>query len=113
MKNRINTSNVSITPVLGGASGDNYNLLGNPYTSYINSTTLITSKPKDLGFTFWLWNGNGYNTKTTGIHPNYMIAPGQAFFVEAKSQARLLLMKQFKAIMLQIHFRNLQDQNYY
>jgi hypothetical protein len=63
----------------------NYNLLGNPFTSYINSTTFLTNESANVELTFWLWNGTTYDTRTTGTFPNFKIAPGQGFFVEAKT----------------------------
>ncbi|WGH75406.1 lamin tail domain-containing protein [Tenacibaculum tangerinum] len=75
-----NTTNVSIAVNTGDRT--NYNLLGNPYTAYINSasftsanTSLLTSE------TIWLWDGTQYITKNAA--DPIEIAPGQAFFVEA------------------------------
>jgi hypothetical protein len=71
------------------ATGDQYNAIGNPYTSYIDGNTFLTNV--DAGRltqkTIWLWNGAAndgvgeYITKNNGS--NYKIAPGQGFFVNA------------------------------
>ncbi|MGK0307434.1 MAG: hypothetical protein ACI8RP_000386 [Urechidicola sp.] len=79
---RTDAINTDITLVQGV---NNFNLLGNPYTSYINSTTFLTTQSIDLELTFWMWNGSSYDTRTTGTSPNFMIAPTQGFFVEAKT----------------------------
>jgi trimeric autotransporter adhesin len=77
-----NTSDVTF-PLTQGTN--NYNLVGNPFTSFINSTTFLTNEAANVELTFWMWNGTSYDTRTTGISPNFKIAPGQAFFVEAKT----------------------------
>lgn len=75
-----NTSNTTFP--ISTANQNGYNLLGNPYTSYINSniftgdnSTLLTEE------TVWLWNGTSYDTYNS-VSP-IEIAPGQAFFVES------------------------------
>ncbi|MBG7611526.1 lamin tail domain-containing protein [Polaribacter sp. BAL334] len=77
-----NTSDVTF-PLTQGTN--NYNLVGNPFTSFINSTTFLTNEAANVELTFWMWNGTSYDTRTTGTSPNFKIAPGQAFFVEAKT----------------------------
>lgn len=86
----LNTMGVTIGITQGGGSGTNFNLLGNPFTSYINSATFLMNESDDLDTqAIWLWDqsGNGgageYVTKVTG--DNFKIAPGQGFFVEASS----------------------------
>ena len=86
----INTSDVTIALTQGGGSGTNFNLLGNPFTAYINSGTFLTNETGDLNSeTIWLWDqsGNGgageYVTKVTA--DAFKVAPGQGFFVEASS----------------------------
>ncbi len=77
----MNTSNVSYT-IFNGANS--FNLVGNPFTSYVNSGTL-TSSNTSLLFeeTVWLWDGSQYVTYNA-INP-IEIAPAQGFFVEAKA----------------------------
>ncbi|MGB0880671.1 MAG: lamin tail domain-containing protein [Polaribacter sp.] len=81
----LNTSDVSIALTQGsGSGGDNFNLLGNPFTSFIDSNRFLTTNTSELtSETIWLWNqGTGiYDTKVTAN--NFKIAPGQGFFVEA------------------------------
>ena len=76
----INTTDVNYTITNGEV--DNFNLIGNPFTTYINSKD-FTNTNKDLltEETIWLWNGTKYETHniTTPIE----IAPTQGFFVSA------------------------------
>ncbi|MGG6230905.1 T9SS type A sorting domain-containing protein [Tenacibaculum sp. SDUM215027] len=66
----------------------NYNLLGNPYTNYINSATLAGSNPVINNATFWLWDGTKYITHNN-VNP-IEIAPSQGFFVEANSNSNVI-----------------------
>ncbi|CAM1372260.1 T9SS type A sorting domain-containing protein [Tenacibaculum xiamenense] len=78
----INTSNV-LTPISGGTR-TNFNLLGNPFTSYVNSATFTADNTGVLSEeTIWLWDGTQYVTYNV-ISP-IELAPGQGFFVEAAS----------------------------
>ena len=81
---------VSITIRQGGGSGNNFNLVGNPYPSYINSGTILTNESAKLvSETIWLWDqsGNGgageYITRVTANA--FKVAPTQGFFVEANT----------------------------
>mgnify|MGYP003646425591 FL=1 len=90
---RTDDSNADIPLILGGVNGNNFNLVGNPYTSYINSTTFLTTQSNDLEPDFYMWNGSSYDTRSTGSHANFMIAPGQGFFVEAKTANTVTFVK--------------------
>ncbi|ALJ03977.1 hypothetical protein APS56_01885 [Pseudalgibacter alginicilyticus] len=69
-------------------SRNNYNLIGNPYTAYVNSSTLITNNSSILAEeTIWVWNGSVFEAHNN-LNP-IAIAPGQAFFVEAKANGNL------------------------
>lgn len=78
----INTENVETASLSVG-----FNLLGNPYTSYVNSGTFLgaaTSSNLDQS-QIWLWNQDSgmYEVKTAG--DAWVLAPGQGFFVKATS----------------------------
>jgi hypothetical protein len=61
---------------------NNFNLLGNPYTSFMSSATFAFDNTSVLSEeTIWLWNGSSYITYNA-INP-IEIEPGQGFFVEA------------------------------
>ena len=82
------TSNVPVTLKMGGASGTNFNALGNPFPSFINGDTFLSAETGDLDSeTAWIFNQSSgtYDTKTPGGNPNFKIAPGQGFFVEAST----------------------------
>jgi hypothetical protein len=90
---RTDDSNADIPLILGGVNGNNFNLVGNPFTSYINSTTFLTTQFNDLEPDFYMWNGSSYDTRSTGSHADFMIAPGQGFFVEAKTANTVTFVK--------------------
>ena len=86
----INTENVAKTVTQGTNS---FNLVANPYTSYLSSADFLTQNSgvgKSLKTqTLWVWNQNlngglgDYDTRVTV--QNFEIAPGQAFFVEVEN----------------------------
>ena len=62
---------------------DGFNLIGNPYTAYVNSTDFLSQADNANAIsqqTIWLWDGTSY-TVANLINP-IEIAPGQGFFVE-------------------------------
>jgi trimeric autotransporter adhesin len=82
----INTNPQVASGVLDSGSG--YNLLGNPYTSYINSEAmLVENTARTFSETIWLWNQAtaSYDTKVSS--DTFKIAPGQGFFVKINSQS--------------------------
>ena len=82
----LHTANVTIALTQGGASGNNFNLVGNPFTAYLNLGEFFSDNTDVItGASAYFWNGvtSSYDTKTYGIHSEYKIAPGQGFFVEA------------------------------
>lgn len=71
------------TAVLAINNGTNrYNLVGNPFTAYLNASTFITNNGDIENRTVWLWDGTQYVTYNDAEPVE--IAPGQAFFVETK-----------------------------
>ncbi len=83
------TEDVSIAITEGAYNGvlNYYNLIGNPYPSYIPSIDILTENDIKLQqLTLWFWdhtssNGGGYVTKNL-IHTDFKIAPGQGFFIQ-------------------------------
>ena len=64
----------------------NFNLVGNPFTSFLNLGDFYVDNPKTTVLAeteAYFWNGSSYDTKTSGLHSTYEIAPGQGFFIEA------------------------------
>ena len=79
----INTADVSVTV---SNLGSGFNLLGNPYTSHVNSTTFLTDNTANLvSETIWVWDQatNNYETHLSGI--GFVLAPTQGFFVQASN----------------------------
>ncbi|CAM1372257.1 lamin tail domain-containing protein [Tenacibaculum xiamenense] len=68
---------------------NNFNLIGNPFTSYVNSATFATSNTTLLSEeTIWLWNGEQYVTYNAASPIE--LAPGQGFFIEASENGNLI-----------------------
>ena len=69
------------------ATGNRFNLLGNPYTSHIASATFLTNEAAvSETQTLWVWNqatgaSGAYEVKT--IADAMVIAPAQGFFIKA------------------------------
>ena len=70
----------NINPAI--SQNSNYwNLLGNPYPSYLNIATFISNNIANLPLAFqtiYVWDGANYNPLTTGY-----IHPGQGFFMSS------------------------------
>jgi hypothetical protein len=70
----------------------NFNMVGNPFTSFLNLGDFYADNPKTTVLAeteAYFWNGSSYDTKTSGLHPTYEIAPGQGFFIEAADDTNL------------------------
>ncbi|WP_431164805.1 lamin tail domain-containing protein [Tenacibaculum halocynthiae] len=71
---------------------NNFNLIGNPFTSYINLGTFLSNNSTALSEqTIWLWNQatNNYELKMGGIDGNFQVSPTQGFFVSANSNTNV------------------------
>ena len=83
----INTSNVNF-PIATGTR-NNFNLIGNPFTSFVSSSTFAFQNTGLLSEeTVWLWNGSQYVTYNA-VSP-IQIAPAQGFFVEASNTGNVI-----------------------
>jgi len=91
----INTSNVSIALTQGsGGSGNNFNLLGNPYTSSINSGDFITQNTSELTQAeIYVWEEASEQYLTKLSSANFKVSPAQGFFVEASSTNSVVFSK--------------------
>lgn len=78
----INTTDVNGVTV--STAGNGFNLVGNPYTSHMNSGTFLTANT-NLDATIWVWDqaNTRYDTYVSG--DNFMLAPTQGFFVKANT----------------------------
>jgi len=68
---------------IGGGSENRWTLIGNPYPSFINVTSLLgltanATALEDSREALYVWNGTAYASVTTGY-----IHPGQGFFVNS------------------------------
>jgi len=71
--------------------GTRWNFVSNPYPSYINGTQFLTVNSAVIDPNFYavyMWNGEGFTIKY-GV--DFSIAPGQGFWVAAKSSSTSLL----------------------
>lgn len=89
VRGSLNTTTVG--PGIVNGSRNSFNLLGNPFTAYINSNT-FTSLAANASLlaeqTVWLWDGTQYVTYNA-LNP-IEIAPMQGFFVQAGSNGQVL-----------------------
>ena len=78
----LNTSPVSINLTTGDRT--NFNLIGNPFMAYLNSTAFLNDFNNSIALseqTIWLWNGTQYVTRN--LANPIEIAVSQGFFVNA------------------------------
>ncbi len=77
----VTRTNISL---LTGAN--NFNLIGNPYPSYVSLNDLLTTNNSLLAEqTAWLWNHSTSSYAPYNLISNLQIAPGQGFFVKASA----------------------------
>ncbi|WP_075342548.1 beta strand repeat-containing protein [Tenacibaculum agarivorans] len=82
----VNTTNINF-PIATGTR-NNFNLIGNPFTSFVNSSTFATANTGLLSEeTVWLWDGSQYITYNN--MSSIEIAPAQGFFVEASGSGNV------------------------
>ncbi|MGJ8744575.1 T9SS type A sorting domain-containing protein [Polaribacter sp.] len=83
-------------------TGDQYNAIGNPYTSYFNSGTFLDNVSVGLltENTIFLWDSSGNGGAGEYISKNqitdYLVAPGQGFFVKVAASGTVELAKSFQ-----------------
>ncbi len=87
--------NTGVSPINYGitqGTTNDFNLVGNPYTSYVNLGTFFTDNNAALSEqTVWMWNQatTSYDLKLSGTHASFQVAPGQGFFVHAASNTNV------------------------
>ena len=80
------TLNVNNTSISLATSGKGYNLVGNPYPSYIDGNSVLSSNTESLlTQTLWVWNQTDYKPKN--LASNFILSPGQGFFVQSDGDA--------------------------
>jgi hypothetical protein len=83
----LNTNDAGVDIVLS-SEGNRYNLLGNPYTSYISHSTFLENADLSETQTIWVYDqtlgiNGSYVVKT--LAEDFILAPGQGFFVKANA----------------------------
>ena len=80
----LNVADAGVDVVLD-ATGNRFNLLGNPYLSHVASATFLNEAAVSETATLWVWNQatGAYEVKT--IVDAMVIAPAQGFFVKANA----------------------------
>ncbi|WP_179019500.1 zinc-dependent metalloprotease [Winogradskyella forsetii] len=96
----VRTNDVLDVPISDATAGSAWNLIGNPYPSYMNFETFFTTNagefdPNNAYQAIYGYDGNGgwtvWNfTSIVDISEDEYLAPGQAFFVKAKSGGGLV-----------------------
>ncbi|SDT97894.1 Por secretion system C-terminal sorting domain-containing protein [Polaribacter sp. Hel1_33_78] len=82
----LNTNDAGIDAAIYN-TGDGFNLLGNPYTSFINIETFLSDNVKLAQDQIWVWDqtiGSGGNYIAKVKNMAFKIAPGQGFFVKVE-----------------------------
>ena len=82
----LNTNDAGIDAAIYN-TGDGFNLLGNPYTSFINIETFLSDNVKLAQDQIWVWDqtiGSGGNYIAKVKNMDFKIAPGQGFFVKVE-----------------------------
>ena len=80
----LNTDDTGVDATISTA-GNGFNLLGNPYTAFVNSATFLGDN-SSLDQQIWVWDqDNGGNHEVKVLADDFEIAPGQGFFVKANS----------------------------
>ena len=91
----VNASDVSVSITDGSATGNKWNLVGNPFTSSINGNTnadavnnFLTVNASELDpvrVAMYVWNGTSYDIINQATAGSQHIAVAQGFFVESKN----------------------------
>ena len=92
----INTADVSVA-VLNAGTG--FNLIGNPFTSHVNSASLLGDNSANLvSQTLWVWNQatSSYDTYVTG--DSFVLAPTQGFFVRSSNGTNINIAESYQAL---------------
>lgn len=88
----MNTENESKN-ISTSAAGNAYNLVGNPYPSYLNATTFLSTNALNsthIEGSIWVWNQATNNYDAKNLASEFKIAPAQGFFVKNVSGTSIL-----------------------
>lgn len=82
------TMNTGNELIMLDPTGNGYNLIGNPYTSFIDTGAMLSASTAALSTeTIWVFDAstNSYETKVTV--DNFQLAPGQGGFIQSNGAA--------------------------
>lgn len=82
------TMNVGDVSRALATTGEGYNLIGNPYPSFMDSNAMLTASSASLlSETIWIWDQSteSYDPKVSA--DNFQLAPGQGFFIQSNGGA--------------------------
>jgi len=94
----INTADVSVAVVAtdGGEINKGFNLIGNPFTSHLQSNLFLADNTANLvSQTIWVWNGSAYETRVTA--QNFVLAPAQGFFIRSSNGTNLNIAESYQS----------------
>jgi len=89
----LHTSDPELVGITVGA-GTPFNLISNPFAAFVNAKTFLdatSNADKLTSKTIWVWNPatKNYETKLAGDPQEFLIAPGQGFFVSCSTAGNL------------------------
>jgi hypothetical protein len=91
----INTADVSLAV---SNAGTGFNLIGNPFTAYLNSASFLTDNTGSLtSQTIWVFNQGSGNYETKVTDAAFVLAPGQGFFVRSSNGTNLNIAESYQA----------------
>ena len=91
----INTDDVSLAV---SNAGTGFNLIGNPFTAYLNSASFLTDNTSSLtSQTIWVFNQGSGNYETKVTDAAFVLAPGQGFFVRSSNGTNLNIAESYQA----------------
>ena len=91
----INTADVSLAV---SNAGTGFNLIGNPFTAYLNSASFLTDNTSSLtSQTIWVFNQGSGNYETKVTDAAFVLAPGQGFFVRSSNGTNLNIAESYQA----------------
>jgi hypothetical protein len=102
------TGDVTVTGTFNSADSatqiypdqNGYNLVGNPYPSFLDTSTMMAAQNGLAAQTIWIWRGgrdggsSTYATYPSNLAPN--IAPGQGFFVKCSSTSNFNILESYQ-----------------
>jgi len=79
------TINTTASYALTQGATNDFNLVGNPYTAFLSSGSLLGANTSSLTQSIWTWNAAMGTYDVAVQADDFKVAPGQGFFVEALS----------------------------